>query len=152
MKKYFVLFMLGGILVACNKDKFETKPQLTLKSVNKNEVPFNDNLVVTLGFTDKEGDTSDSLFVLRERLNRRQPTTPPSLDYKIPDFTGKTEGEFELNIAFLNLINAMPTIRIPGSNPVKYEIDTIRLKFVARDKEGNTSDTLVVNDIFVERR
>ena len=115
-------------------------------------MPYNGNLIVTLGFTDKEGDASDSIFIIRERLNVRQPTKPPALEYGIPDFTNKTQGEFEVNFPFQDLVNGMTTIRIPGSNPVKYETDTLRLKFVARDMEGNLSDTLVVNDIFVERR
>ena len=34
----------------------------------------------------------------------RQPTKPPSLDYGIPDFNNKTEGEFEVNIAFQDLV------------------------------------------------
>ena len=152
MKQYFGLFLLLGILVACGKDKFETKPQLTLKSVNNKEVPFNGNLVVNLEFTDKEGDVSDSIYVIRERLNARQPIAPPPLEYTIPDFPSRDKGEFEININYLNLVNGMSSIRIPGTNPSEFETDTLRLKFVARDKGGNFSDTLIVNDIFVERR
>lgn len=152
MKQYFGLFLLLGILVACGKDKFETKPQLTLKSVNNSEVPFNGNLVVNIEFTDKEGDVTDSIYVLRQRLNSRQPVAPPALEYAIPDFPDRSKGEFEINIGYLNLVNGMSSIRIPGTNPSQFETDSLVLKFVARDKEGNLSDTLTINDIFVERR
>lgn len=153
MKQYFGLFLLLGILVACGKDKFETKPQLTLKSVNNNEVPYNGNLVVSLGFTDKEGDVSDSIYVIRERLNIRRPLSPPALEYAIPEFPNRNQGEFEVNINFLSLINGMTSIEVlPRTTPATFEQDTLRLKFVAKDKAGNFSDTLLVNDIFVERR
>jgi hypothetical protein len=45
----------------------------------------------------------------------------------------------------------LPPLRIPGSNPVRNEIDTLRLKIVAKDKAGNKSDTLVVNNVYVTR-
>jgi len=152
MKKYFGLFLLLGTLVACDKDKFETKPQLTLKSINTNEVPYNGNLVVTLEFTDKEGDVNDSLFVIRERLNVRGPFVAAPSPFKIPNFPERNQGEMQINFDFqTQLISGLPSIRIPGTVPSQYEPDSLILKFVARDKEGNLSDTLTVNDIFVQR-
>jgi hypothetical protein len=38
-----------------------------------------------------------------------------------------------------------------GSNPVRNEVDTLRLKIVARDAAGNKSDTLVVDNVYVTR-
>ena len=153
MKKYFGLFLLLGILVACGKDKFETKPQLTLKSVNSREVPFNGNLVVTLEFTDKEGDVNDSLYVIRERINKRGPVVAPPSDFKIPNFPNRDQGEFQINFDFqTQLAFGFTSIRIPGTDPSQFEPDSLILKFVARDKEGNLSDTLVVDKIIVERR
>lgn len=152
MKKYFGLFLLLGTLVACNKDKFETKPQLKLKSVNNNEVRYNGNLVVNLEFTDKEGDVNDSLFVIRERMNVRGPIVSFPTPFKIPNFPERNQGELQINFDFqTELVFGIPAIRIPGTVPSQYETDTLRLKFVARDKEGNLSDTLTVNDIFIER-
>ncbi len=152
MKKYFGLFLLLGTLVACDKDKFETKPQLKLKSVNNNEVRFNGNLVVTMEFTDKEGDVTDSLFVIRERINVRGPIVAATSPFKIPTFPERNQGEIQVSFDFqTQLIPGLPSIRIPGTVPSQYEPDSLILKFVARDKEGNVSDTLAVSDIFVER-
>ena len=152
MKQYFVLCLLLSTLVGCDKDKFETKPQLTLKSTNYTNVPYNGNLVVTLEFTDKEGDINDSLFVIRERINRRgQLKTAPS-PFKIPDFPSRNQGEIQVNFDFqFELISGLSSIRIPGTNPSRNESDSLILKFVARDKEGNLSDTVVLNNIYVER-
>lgn len=153
MKRYFGLFLMLGTLAACDKDNFETKPQLEIKSVNNNEVPYNGNLVVTLNFTDKEGDVTDSLFVARERLNIKRPVAPPTLEFAIPDFPKRSQGEFEVNIDFLSLVNGMTSIEIlPRTSPATFERDTVRLKFFVKDKAGNFSDTLTLNDIFVERR
>lgn len=129
--------------IACGKDKFETVPQLKIKSKSTDVVPFNGNLTVTLQYTDKEGDVDDSLIVVRQRLNRRNTVTPPSSPYKIPSFPDFKKGEFEVNFRFnFDLIVGLSPIRIPGSNPAQFEPDTLTLKFVARDKAGNKSDTV----------
>ena len=152
MKKYFIFFLAMGTLVACDKDKFETKPQISIKSSNFTELPFNRTLVVTLEFTDKEGDVSDSLFVLRERVNAGHQLAPPSIDFKIPDFPNRNQGEFEISFDFqTQLTNGLPSIPVPG-NPTQKVNDTLNLKFVARDKEGNLSDTVVLSNLVVERR
>ena len=60
-----IVFVLFGMafLIACNKDKFQTKPQLRIKSVNQTTVPVNGSAIFRIEFTDKEGDVIDSFFV-----------------------------------------------------------------------------------------
>lgn len=152
MKKYFSLFLLSGVLIACDKDKFETKPQLKIKSTNVTAVPFNSTFVVTLEFTDKEGDVSDSLFVIRERTNVRFPAKPPTIEFAIPEFPSRTQGEFQVSFDYqLQLINGLSSIPVPG-NPSQRVPDSLTFKFVAKDKQGNLSDTAVLNNIVVQRR
>jgi len=147
-----LLAIVAVIVIACGKDRFETKPQLKLKSRNTDIVPINGVLRLTVEFTDKEGDVNDSLLIVRQRLNVRGPLTMPASPYGIPDFPLTDKGEFQLNLEDQrHLILAMSPLRIPGSNPAKNEIDTLRLKIVARDKEGNKSDTLVVDNVYVTR-
>ena len=139
-------------MIACGKDKFQTIPQLTLKSKSPDVVPVNGTLRLNVEYTDKEGDVSDSLFVVRQRLNVRGPVQLVPSPYDVPDFPHTDKGEFEISLAYqVNLIFGLPPLRIPGSNPVRNEIDTLRLKIVAKDKAGNKSDTLVVNNIYVTR-
>ena len=139
-------------MTACDKDKFETKPQLELKSRNTDIVPVNGDLRLNIEFRDKEGDVSDSLLIVRQRLNVRGPLQLSPSPYGIPDFPKTDKGEFEVSLDYqFGLVLGLPPLRIPGSNPVKNEIDTLRLKIVARDNAGNKSDTLVIDNVYVIR-
>jgi len=147
-----LIIVLG--MISCDKGKFETVPQLTLKSRNpeKEPVEINDPLRLNIEYTDKEGDVSDSLFIIRQRLNQNGAVTPPKSPYDIPTFPTIDKGEFEINLDFIDLTYNLNAISIPGSgSPAKKEIDTLRLKIVARDKAGNKSDTLVVDNVYVIR-
>ena len=139
-------------LIACDKDKFQTVPQLKLKSRSTDVVPLNGNLRLNIEYTDKEGDVSDSLIIVRQRLNKRGPIQLAPSPYGIPDFPTMDKGEFEVTLAYqFGLIFALNPLRITGSNPPQNEIDTLRLKIVARDKAGNKSDTLVVDNVYIIR-
>lgn len=149
--KIFLSIFFLSMAFACNKDKFQTTPQLTIKSVSPKVVPVNGTLTVVIEYTDKEGDVDDSLIVVRERLNQRGPVRLPASPYKIPTFPDTDRGEFhvQFNYAF-DLTFGLNPISIPGSNPPQRETDTLQLKFVARDKAGNKSDTTIA-DVFVQR-
>jgi len=148
---WVALIIIFG-MIACGKDKFQTIPQLTLRTKTPDVVPVNGTLRLNVEYTDKEGDVSDSLFIVRQRLNVRGPLQLPQSPYDVPDFPHTDKGEFEISLAYqAGLIFGLPPLRIPGSNPVKNEIDTLRLKIVAKDKAGNKSDTLVVDNIYVIR-
>ena len=69
-KILFTLFASFTIM-ACNKETYNTKPTLKLRSINTRVVPFNGVLSFEFEVTDKEGDITDSLFVKKIRLNRR---------------------------------------------------------------------------------
>ena len=153
MKTSVMLALVVAItLIACDKGKFETKPQLKLKSRNTDIVPLNGSLRLNIEYTDKEGDVSDSLIIVRQRLNIRGAVQLAPGPYGIPDFPKTDKGEFEVTLAYqFGLVFALNPLRITGSNPVQNEIDTLRLKIVARDKAGNKSDTLVVDNVYVIR-
>lgn len=147
-----LLAIIAIVVIACGKDRFQTVPQLKLKSRNTDIVPLNGTLTLNIEFTDKEGDVRDSLLVVRERLNVRGRTQLPASPYGIPDFPHTDKGEFELSLNYqFGLVFGLGPLRVPGSNPVRNEVDTLRLKIVARDAAGNKSDTLVVDDVYVTR-
>jgi hypothetical protein len=149
MKTGLFCILLILSLIACSKDKFQTKPQLKFKSKNTGVVEVNQSLIITMEYTDKEGDVDDSLILVRQRLNRRGLVTLPPSPYPIPKFPNTNKGEFEVTLGYqFGLIVGLPPIRIPGGGN---EPDTMNLKFVARDHEGNKSDTLVVSNIIVKR-
>ncbi|HEY5772367.1 MAG TPA: hypothetical protein VIS75_07040 [Chitinophagaceae bacterium] len=140
-------------MISCDKDKFETVPQLEYKSRNTDIVPVNGTLRLNIEFRDKEGDVSDSVLIVRQRLNKRGAVQLPASPWRIPDFPKTDKGEFEITLDYqFHLITGLTAIPIPGSgNPPKKEIDTLRIKIVARDLGGNKSDTLVVDNIYVTR-
>ena len=148
-----LIIVLG--MISCDKGKFETVPQLTLKSRNPEKEPVEPGnpLRLNIEFRDKEGDVSDTLFIARQRLNKKQPIQPQASFYLIPDFPKTDKGEFEITLDYSqHLTTGLPAISIPGSgNPSKKEIDTLRIKIVARDLGGNKSDTLVVDNVYVKR-
>lgn len=99
MKQLFILCLGAFIFTACDKDKFQTKPQIKIESQNYDFVPRNQDLKITFSFTDKEGDVDDSLYLVRTRLNQRGPYTDiKALDYKIPSFPDQESGEMTLTL------------------------------------------------------
>jgi hypothetical protein len=148
---YSILFL--ALIIGCSKDKFETKPQLKLLSVSNKVVPKNGTLDVNLEFTDKEGDIYDSIFVSKVRLNARTTqTTRDSFHLKVPAFPNNTKGELAMTLNYqLHLISAQSPPLVTGTNPPQYEADTLNIRFVLRDLAGNKSDTLVIDNVVVQR-
>lgn len=153
MKQILFYSALVLLLAACGKDKFETKPQLVLKSQSTDVVPIQGNLRLVFEFTDKEGDVSDTLFYKKERLNvRKVETKTDSLGLKVPEFPNTQKGEFVINFDYENYLkSAINPPRIPGSVPSEYESDTLNLKFILKDKAGNKSDTVRIDNLIVLR-
>ncbi len=147
MKKIISVLILVIIVFACSKDKFETKPQLKVTSLNKDIVPRGDSLTITFEFTDKEGDVDSALFMIRRRLNVKGDTTKNVQRFAIPTFPDKNQGEFELTLSNAGFLSqGIAPIRIPGSG-IDNEPDTMKLSFFVADQKGNRSDTAVANVI-----
>ncbi len=144
MKVVYGLMALALVAVACDKDKFETKPQITVKSFVPEVVPISGTLTVSLEFTDKEGDVDDSVTVIRTRLNQRDfGAMPFPIRYKIPPFPDKTKGQIDINMAWATALTLQnPPLRIPGQN--FNEPDTLSLRFFVKDAKGNNSDTVAL--------
>mgnify|MGYP003580306478 CR=1 FL=1 len=140
-------------MLACSKDKFQTVPSLKVKSISTEVVPLNGSLRVTLEYTDKEGDVHDSIWVKKQRLNRRvTPTIRDSILYKIPDYPDKTKGEFQITLDYQSILSAIaPLNSIPATTPPSKQSDTLNVKFAVRDKAGHISDSVSIGTIVVRR-
>jgi hypothetical protein len=149
MKKVLLYSLLVAGIIACSKDKFETRPTLEFKSANTNVVPQNSGLRVTLSYTDKEGDI-DSVYVFRQRLNKKSPIGASTLEFPVPsDFKNETKGDLVLTMDYVNnLTLQLSPINIPGSGNLK-EPDTLALKFLLKDKADHVSDTVIRNFIII---
>ena len=150
--KILLTFLVMGVLYACSKDKFNTKPKLTLKSVSTKVVPFNGALNFEFEVTDKEGDISDSLYVKKVRINRRVvQTIRDSFAFKLPSVPNTQTTFVSIDMAFNNHLISAINPPSTGNPPVR-ENDTLLFKFILKDKAKNLSDTFVSEPIVIKRQ
>ena len=150
MKAILVILSVSLLFFACSKDKVETKPNLSLKSANPKVVPLNNDMIVNLDFTDEEGDL-DGVYLWKTRLNKIKLTTVrDSLFLAVPEFPKNNKGELELLLEYQrHLISATSPRRDPISG--KLESDTLNMKFLLKDRAGNASDTVYLNNVVILR-
>ena len=154
MQKLVLYSILSLILfAACNKDKYQDKPTIEIKSVNPTQVSALSGSYseILLGFTDKQGDL-DSVFLYKVWLNSKGRTAQfPILPFPLPTFPEKHKGEIKLTLEAAKALVAAAT---PGSQPDApngKEPDTIAFKIIVKDKGGNVSDTATTEQLVIER-
>jgi hypothetical protein len=138
--KILIVLVMALIVMACNKDKFTSKPQLTFKSVNSTTLHNGEILTMNIGFTDKEGDIQDTMWF--QRVSKICPNNNnATFSYVVPGFTPSKylEGIFEID--FIINANDGQHVSIGGQCP-NNKNDTSYFKFWMRDKAGNFSDTV----------
>ena len=148
--KVLFLALCLTAFVSCKKNKYQTKPQLTLKNVANPVLSTNDQVLeFTLNVTDKEGDVQDSIWVQKVTLNCSSGNFLAK--YKVPDFTPIADLSADLKISFQKG-NNFPTdfIRIvPKSSCNKN--DTCVFKFWIQDNAKNKSDTVTSPTIVITK-
>lgn len=151
-QKYLYIAVLMFGLVSCSKDKLQSTPTLKLKSVSSTEVFSGGTLVVSLDFTDKEGDISNTIYVEKIRKNLRTvPTIRDTFSLTIGDYPKNPRGVLALNLEYGNyLVSAINPPKV-SDNPPLYENDTLVIRFALRDLAGNVSDTVTTPTIVVNR-
>lgn len=143
MLKGCLLFSLVAlVLVACDKNKLDTKPSIKIKNVNTSDVLPGQQLVITLEYKDKEGDLGGgTITYIRERLNIKPIPDPTSnekadtVERFLPDFPKTTSGDIEVKIdnAFMS------------EDP--FENDTMIFKLFVKDVAANVSDTVATGAV-----
>jgi hypothetical protein len=137
LKRYLPLIIIIAGIVACSKDKLNTRPSIEIKNINTTEVLPGQQLVINLNYKDKEGDLGNGIITyIRNRLNVKPIPDAPSNDKAdttrspLPDFPKTTSGEIELKIdgTFMS------------EDP--FENDTMNFQIYVTDVAGNSSDTL----------
>jgi hypothetical protein len=144
-----VLVAIG--LNACDKNEFNTKPTLKLRSVNTKVVPVNGTLSFEFEVTDKEGDITDSLWVKKIRINKKVVATiRDSFFLTLPEVTKIQKAFVSVDLTYNNYLVSAQSPPTSG-NPPKAENDTLLFKFVLRDKAKNASDTFTSEPIVIIR-
>ena len=133
----FSIFLL--FLFSCNKNKYNTVPQLKYKDVNTKQLHSGETLRFTFSFTDAEGDiVADSSFFVKKVVAR---CASSSFDqyYILPTFPSAKNQSGEIIV----------TYSYNDVSPKCNKNDTATFKFVLRDKAKNKSDTAVSDQIII---
>jgi len=138
------LISLVTILVACGKDKFETKPRLEIKDYNSKEIHQGQTLRIRMNYYDKEGDLSGaSVIGVLRRLNMVPlPPTQDKVDTfrnSLPEFPERDQGEISFELPYDFLKESL------------VENDTIMFRFAVEDLKGNKSDTIDSDQIVIHK-
>lgn len=131
---FFILSLLV-LVVACSKDKFETKPRIEIVDYNTKELGVGDNIRIRINFFDKEGDLNEGSIQIRKIRLNNPPVAPidykeDSLVYTLPEFPAKDKGEITFQTTYDRL------------DEDQNRNDTIKYLFAVVDRAGNTSDTI----------
>jgi hypothetical protein len=142
MKTTLVLFLftIAALLIACDKDKFETKPRIEVKDYSSQIVPNNGTVVIRVNYFDKEGDLgTGQLYVYRDRLNLRpgDQNRADTFRYQLPEFTNREQGEIRIQFTADELTES------------SIENDTLRFKIAVTDLANNHSDTITTENLVI---
>jgi hypothetical protein len=130
------------LLVACGKDKFETKPKLEIKDYNTRELFPSQTLTIRINYFDKEGDLGEAPVIgILKRLNLL-PLGPDqdkvdTFRTFLPEFPDKGNGEISFSLPYDFLKEST------------VENDTLVFRFSVTDRAGNISDTVTSDQVVI---
>lgn len=141
--KLLYLSLLVLLLTACGKNKFESKPKLTLKSVEPTVVRPGNLFRINFEVADAEGDVQDSVFIRKIHVGRPVCVdNSVDIDQRIPGYPTQKNTSFNFRIEFLyNQINPAYVSLGGPACPVPVN-DTSIFRIWVKDKAGNLSDTI----------
>jgi len=139
------------IMIACSKDKFSTKPTLTLESVSGDEFVVGQNISIKLKLTDKEGDfevADSSSNVMKPYLFYKR-LSPLCVDndtathiFDLPAFSSHKFLDADLVINFTYGLSPAESQYTPISRCGTQRDDSTYFRFWIKDEAGNVSDTI----------
>ena len=145
--------MIAAIVITVISCKKDGNGSLSIKisSVSSNFVPNQSDLQIILDFTDNGGHPIDSIFMQKIRINQLQtPTENDTFYLQSPSYNGSTKGQLQLDLDYNNFL--VSAIQPPQhGNPPVDENDSLIIRFAAKDKANNKSDTVSTGLIIVER-
>jgi len=136
-RSVLVLLVAAG-LFACNKDKFKTEPQVTVKSISPSTVFNGDVITIKGNYTDDEGDV-DSLLIAYKWFNGATEIVVDTLriSFNRLNLPAKTR-QADLQIQFEYNTNNIPDmVPLPG---VSLRDTTASFGLLLKDKAGQRSN------------
>jgi hypothetical protein len=135
------------VVAACQKDKYQTKPQLTVKSVNTKTLGPNQTLRFTVEVTDAEGDIQDTIWV--GKVVKNCPQSNFTVRYPMPAFTAIKNLKADIQVCFSYGFN-LECPPITGPFCINRN-DSAVFRFALKDKKGNVSDTVTTETVVITR-
>lgn len=136
-KLLIAVVILATVWIACSKDKFTTKPQITFKSVNGNVFSAGNLVDFQLEATDKEGDLQDTIYV--QRVTTVCPDLNSVTPFQMPASVKKGDLKAQVNITYVYRNPNPPYALLAGCTE---RDDTATFKFWVKDVAGHVSDTI----------
>jgi hypothetical protein len=135
MKKILIAFLGITFLLACNKDKFKTEPQVKIKSLSPDDVYKGQAFRFNAEVTDKEGDLQDSVFLVSKRFNGATLLTTDTIPFSIQslDFPDRTKIEVSAIFSYGEFVPGTIFQNLEGSDR------QLAVGIIVRDKAGNRS-------------
>ena len=129
-----LLSILLVIVISCNKDKFTTIPQVTVKSISPSTVFSGDIITLKSKYTDKEGDL-DTVLVVYKWYNGATVTRNDTFRYSFAALhvPVKTD-EADMNVTFTYNITNPPYLQGVSKDT------TATLGLILKDKESHRSN------------
>jgi hypothetical protein len=140
VRAIIVVAVISFLQVACSKDLYTTKPQLSFKGVSKYNIARGDVFSFTIEFRDKEGDVSDTLYIQNRTANCKASDYPAPAYYKIADFPTSKNIKGDFIITFENGTNNTGYPVYSGNRC--FRPDTTTFYFWIKDKANHVSDTV----------
>ena len=152
------LIALGMVLAGCRDDEplFPIEPRVAFVSFSADTVPELESFIVTLSYTDGDGDLgSDDNNAEELLLVDNRPNVPFQIDdtttyegrfvYSIPNLTPETrnpsiQGEISIDFPGLTVLE-----------PFENEYETVQFRVTLEDRAGNVSPEIVTPPIVVAR-
>lgn len=141
MKRILLMLIVVFVIVACSKDKFQTRPMITIAGYNSKIINTNQQLQINLNYTDKEGDIGGGgYFIYRIRLNQKPLSAVDNIQADtiistIPAMPNESKGQLTVSLDYSYLLQSTT------------ESDTMIFKIAITDLAGNKSDTLTTDKI-----
>ncbi|MDX2049293.1 MAG: hypothetical protein SFU87_21085 [Chitinophagaceae bacterium] len=144
MKYLLIIFITSLLIFSCSKDKFNSKPGLTLKSLSSTFIPAGGGLEVTMRLTDLEGDIGDTIWIRKLTTRCANSNFTDSGSYRIPSDIPRIknlDGDLVLTFPYSGWLQPQCT-----------RADTAVFSFWVKDQKKNVSDTVVTPAIIIERQ
>lgn len=137
-----LLVIMATVVVACEKDKFTTEPQISIKKISPSDVFRGDIVKIEGEFTDDEGDI-DSAFIVRKYYSQTGVVTRVFDTIKnytitsvnLPDKT--RQGEIVISFDYGQDVSDNPEL---SGTPVSVRDTLVTFGVLLKDKAGHRSN------------